>query len=97
MAVPHLRNTHLGDEQEEAPLHQEAQGRALHHNRTLRDVLVALALSAAVVAEDPLCLLCCQLLHVADNGRHLVWLVSGTAQLKKSYHDVSDDAENQIQ
>ena len=74
MAVPHLRNTHLGDEQEEAPLHKEAQGRALHHNRTLRDALVTLALTA-VVAEDSLYLLLSQLLHVVDNGRHLVWLV----------------------
>ena len=35
VAVPHMWNTHLGDEQEKAPRHKEAQGRALHHQRAL--------------------------------------------------------------
>ena len=75
------------DEQEEAPLHEEAQGRALRNNRTLRDALAALAF--AVVAEDLLNLLLSQLLNVEQDCRNLVWLAPGTAQLKEGYHDTA--------
>ena len=35
VALPHLRDTNLGDEQEKAPTHKEARRRALHFNGTL--------------------------------------------------------------
>ena len=87
MVVPRLRDTNLGDKQAQAPLREEAQGRALHNTRTLRDVLAALAI--VVVAEDLLNLLLSQLLHVEQDCRNLVWLAPGTAQLKEGYHDTA--------
>jgi hypothetical protein len=84
----------VGDKRAEAPLHNEAQGRALHNNRTLRDALAALAF--VVVAEDLLNLLLSQLLHVEQDCRNLVWLAPGTAQFKESYRYVADEAANRI-
>ena len=75
VALPRLRDANLGDKQETTPTDKEAHRRALHLNGTLRDALVALAL--AVVVEDSVDLLS-QLLHVLDDTRHPVWLVSGT-------------------
>ncbi|MFM7978083.1 MAG: hypothetical protein ACKPKO_02100, partial [Candidatus Fonsibacter sp.] len=62
--------------------------------RTLRDASVALALT--VVVEDSVYLHVSQFLHVLYNSRHLVWLVSSTAQLKEGNHDIADDAENHL-
>ena len=94
MALPHLRDTNLGDKREKAPTYKEAHGRALHLDRTLRDALVALALT--VVVEDSVDLLLSHFHHVLCNSRHLVWLVSGTAQLKDGNRDITDDAENRV-
>ena len=87
MAVPRLRHSNVGDKQEEAPLRKEAQGLALHNDRTLRDALAALALVA--VAEDLLNLLLNELLHVEQNRRNLVWLAPVTAQLKEGYRYIA--------
>ena len=87
VAVPHLRHSSVGDEQEKTSTNKEAQRRALNLNRTLRDALAALAL--VVVAEDLLSLLLSQLLHVEQDCRNLVWLAPGTAQLKEGYRDTA--------
>jgi hypothetical protein len=94
VALPHLRDTNLGDKQEKTPTHKEAQRRALHLYRTLRDALVALA--PAVVPEDHIEFLLSQILHILNNGRYLVWLISSTTQLKEGNHDITDDAKHHL-
>ena len=94
MAVPYMRDSHLDYQQEAAPRHQEAQGRALRHNRVFRDALVALA--PAVVPEDHIEFLLSQILHILNNGRYLVWLISSTTQLKEGNRDITDDANHHL-
>ena len=39
MAVPYMRDSHLDYQQEATPKYKEAQGRALHYERAVRDPL----------------------------------------------------------
>ena len=82
MAVPYMRDPHLDYQQEETPRYKEAQGRALHYERAVRDPSVALA--PAVVPKDPVKFLLSQILHILYNGRYLIGLIPGTAQFKES-------------
>ncbi len=72
-----MRDSYLDYQQEAAPRHKEAQGRALHYDRAFQDALLALA--PAVVAEDFVNLLLSQILHILYNGGYLIGLISGTA------------------
>ena len=82
MAVPYMRDSHLDYQQEATPKYKEAQGRALHYQRAIRDPSIALA--PAVVPEDYVKLLLSQFLHILDNGGYPIGLISGTTQFKES-------------
>jgi hypothetical protein len=39
VAVPHMRDSYLDYQQKATPRYKEAQGRALHYERAIRDAL----------------------------------------------------------
>ena len=76
-----MRDSNLDYQQEATPRYKKAQGGALHYERAIRDPSIALA--PAVVPEDYVKLLLSQFLHILNNGRYLIGLISGTAQFKE--------------